>query len=309
MIALWAGLAFAAEGVTDRVAAVVNDEVITLSELYELGRPFVESGCPQGGATCIWEAETEVLDTLVEWALVGQELTRLDLTIGGADVDQAIDRVVAEYQMVDRDALRAEIERSGTTWEQYRDQIRKQLESQRFDQAVLLPRVSVTEDDLKDLYQRTARREKRPVARLDALGMTILPEEVDAQRAELGTVVEQLRAGTLAWAEAAQRFDLAGISDVLSGRDWEPGQLVGELDRIAFSHDVGTVVGPIDVGSMLAVVQIVARESTEGDILSYEEAEPALRREVTERKLEDVREEWVQRARRQAAVRILLTAP
>ncbi|MCK6504556.1 hypothetical protein L6R53_14320 [Myxococcota bacterium] len=48
-------------GVVDRVAAVVNDDVVTLSEVYELGAEFTSSSRPRrraGAARPSWRCWT-----------------------------------------------------------------------------------------------------------------------------------------------------------------------------------------------------------------------------------------------------------
>ena len=72
----------------DRIAAVVDDEVITLSEVYELGSDFIVGKCgAEGGEPeCYREAEVEVLETLVKWALVRQQLKQLEMGVTGEEV-------------------------------------------------------------------------------------------------------------------------------------------------------------------------------------------------------------------------------
>ena len=74
MIPFWglicAGVIHAAT--TDRIAAVVNDDVITLSEVYELGAEFISEAALTPDARR--EAEINVLDSLVLRSLVSQEL-------------------------------------------------------------------------------------------------------------------------------------------------------------------------------------------------------------------------------------------
>ena len=61
---LWIGAAQAA--FTDGIAAIVNDEVIAVSEVYELGGEFIVQRCPGVDAACAHKAELEILDTLIQ---------------------------------------------------------------------------------------------------------------------------------------------------------------------------------------------------------------------------------------------------
>src|SRR5262245_7648330 len=104
MIAWWMTAALADPMVVDRVAAVVNDEVIALSEIYEIGGDFIRQKCPTLEDSCVDGAELEVLDALIRRALIHQELKKLQLDVTAQDVDQAIDRTVQSYGLPDRQA-------------------------------------------------------------------------------------------------------------------------------------------------------------------------------------------------------------
>ena len=67
---LWVCLSIAET--IDRVAAVVNDEVITLSDVYDIGSDYIASAQPN-----IRAAEIEVLDSLIMRKLIEQEVVRL----------------------------------------------------------------------------------------------------------------------------------------------------------------------------------------------------------------------------------------
>ncbi len=118
------GLSPARAAVVDRIAAVVNDEVVTLSEVYDLGREFIaqRTKATPGDAKVRRAAELEVLDSIVRRRLVAQEMKRLQLEVTPVEVDRAIDDVARRHGL-DRTKLQAEVERSGVTWGKYREEI------------------------------------------------------------------------------------------------------------------------------------------------------------------------------------------
>ena len=59
----------------DRIAALVNDEVISLSEVYDFGGDAIEQACGSfGGSECRLREERSGLDELVRRTLIRQEL-------------------------------------------------------------------------------------------------------------------------------------------------------------------------------------------------------------------------------------------
>ena len=79
----------------DRVAAVVNNEVITLSDVYNIGADYIASAQPK-----VRQAELEVLDSLILRKLVEQEIVRLGQDVTEEELRAALmDVAKAEIEM------------------------------------------------------------------------------------------------------------------------------------------------------------------------------------------------------------------
>lgn len=316
-ILLLLGVAGAAD-LVDRIAAVVDDQPLALSEVYDLGGTFVNERCPGGSPTdpahvkCVREAELEILDALIKRELIRAELAELDIAVGGTDVDQAIDRIVAQYQMQDRQALRAEVEAQGMRWDTYRDQIAEQLATQRFQARILAPRVSITDDELLAVYQKSTGSTEALEVKLQALGisipMTATPEQIAAMEQQAATVVADLNADRLAWPDAIRDFDAAHLADVFGTRTWREGQLIPQLDKLAFSAPLGEAQPPVRINNLIVVFEVGSREVGKSTATgpAFEEVKGKIQEQVFALKLADAEEEWYQIARRQASVQILL---
>jgi peptidyl-prolyl cis-trans isomerase SurA len=307
---LWLALALAAS--LDRIAAVVDDEVITLTEVYDLGEPFVTQACPGLAEVCVAAAENEVLDSLIRRALIRQELTGLGLQVTASDVDSAIDRTVREFKLADRAELRSEVERSGKRWDTYREELFEYLRMQNFQGRVLAPRVSVTDDELRDMYTRNARRVVRQEVELDALGIVVpagtSDEELGEMVAQAAALATAINAGTMTWSDAVRDYDGANLAVAVGGRAYKEGELVEALDGAIFAPSVvpGQAIGPVPVGQVLAILRVNDRRAAEGEIMPFEDVKEELRNQVFQEKLSEAEEEWYQRARREASVDIKL---
>jgi hypothetical protein len=303
----------AVSGVVDRIAVVVNDEIISLSDLYEIGRDFVAEKCPTRDETCVVAAEIEIADALIKRALIGQELVRLDLEVDAVQVDQSIDQILRQYQLADRQALRDEVERSGKSWEDYRSELEEYLRTQAFQARVLAPRVSVTPDEIKDAYQRVARKVKTPTAKISAIGLGIPrsapPELVGDRVRDALELVRALNAGELTWDEAVSKFD-DGMAPLFVGQEFTEDSLVETFREPVFRGELGKAQTPVQFttpdGTEVLVILRPDSRGERSDALPLEEVEAQLREQVFQEKLEAAEEEWYQRARREAAVDVLL---
>ena len=146
VLLLLAASPVASAAIVDRVAAVVNDDVLTLSEVYALGGDFVEKELGAIGNDALRrELELEVLESLIQRRLISQEIERLGLDVAEDEVELTIDDI-ARRNGLDRKTLQAEIERSGMSWSAYRVELKENLRQSRFSQAVIQPRISSEKD-------------------------------------------------------------------------------------------------------------------------------------------------------------------
>lgn len=321
LVATVTGAAEAAEaGVVDRVAAVVNDEVVTLSDVYDLGADYIVRKCqdPATGAVtpepCTTEAELEVLDTLLRRVLIQQELERLDLDVTAADVDQAIDATVRQFQLADRQALRAEVEAAGKRWDQYREELEEVMRHQTFQGRVLAPRITVSDDEVKDFYQRTARNVKTPTAKVSGLGIGIPPGSTPEQEAEIveqaQELAEALNAGELTFEKAVELYDV-GVAPSFA-QEFTPTSIIEPLAEVVFAAEPGVVQPPVRAATPKGDVLFIVRVDAKGErseVAPFEEIEAQIRDQLFREKLDEAEEEWYQRARREAAIDIKLKVP
>lgn len=301
--------------VVDRIAVVVNDEIVSLSDIYDVGRDYILQKCTTREADCMTAAEVEVADALIRRALVRQELERLDLTVTAPQVDQSIDQIVRQYQLPDRQALRAEIEASGKTWDAYRDELEEYLRTQAFQARVLGPRVSVTEDELRDAYQRVARKVKTATARVSGLAIGIprnaSPDLVGERVRDAMEVVRAVNAGELAWDDAVARYD-SGMAPLFAGQEFVETSLAEVFRAPVFQGELGRAQPPVDFtapdGTEFLVILRPDERGERSEALPFEQVEAQLKEQVFGEKLKAAEEEWYQRARREAAVDVKLGA-
>lgn len=307
------GLAGPASAATvDRVAAVVDDDVVALSEIYDLGGDFIDERCsqPGSGASCRTEAELEVLDALIQRALIRRELVRLTLDVNSQDIDRAIDTMVRQYGMTDRDQLKQELSLQGISWEDYREQLAEQLRQMKFSENVLRPRISVSDNEVRDLYQRTARDFAAPTqAELEAFALAIPPGSDEAARAavleEARAVVAALRAGEREWLATVKELDVGPYAE-REGKmgTFAKGELAPDLDAAVWATEAGGFAEPVVLGDAVVVVKVAAKSASA--VLPYEQVEGQLREQIYQSKIEEELEQWYQQARRQAAVKVML---
>ena len=306
---MWRGPAQAET--VDRIAAVVNDEVITLSDVYELGRSFIDERARDSGASERRAAELEVLDSLIRRRLITQEMIRLQIDAADEEVDRAVDDI-ARRNGVNRDTLRSEVERGGVNWPQYRDEIREMIRDQKFTQMIIRPRIVENEDEIRDAYRRMSTESDQP-ERVE-LGAIFFAYPTDGSEAGKNATLELLES-------ARKRIDggesFAAVSEALDSGPYGAnggtmgtfvqGELVDELDGPAFSTPVGALSPPIQTPQGLFLLKVRSREKL--PLRAYEDVRDEIAAKVFEGRIEREKDTWYQQARRDAAIDIKLETP
>ena len=126
----FAGASLAAE-IIDGVAAIVNDKVITYSEVRGFVQPVAQqlrrnfSG--QDLVDQVRKAEMDALDQLIERALIIQEFKEKGYKIPETSIEQQINDIISSDYGGNRAAFVKTLEAENLTLSQYRDQVRERV--------------------------------------------------------------------------------------------------------------------------------------------------------------------------------------
>jgi peptidyl-prolyl cis-trans isomerase SurA len=156
-ICLTAGTAGAQKAeVIDRIVAVVNDDVVTLTELNEELASYEEKirqmNYPLDKEMQMrFKLREDMINQLVEKKITDQLVVRKDIHIGEEEVDRAIERVKSLNQFTD-ESLRAQLRNQAMDYETYRDEIRHQLLRNRLVSYEVKSKIVITDEDIQTYY-------------------------------------------------------------------------------------------------------------------------------------------------------------
>lgn len=298
--------------VVDRIAAVVDNDVITLSEVYELGGDYIQQATAAGATPDQRrELELEVLDTLILRRLVSQEMVRMGMDVTDEELDASVSDIASRNGM-EISTLRREVEGQGMTWDGYRQEIRENLRQSKFNSYIIQPRITVNEDELADAYRRMfASRNQPRVVDLGAIFLKVPPGADEATLAEVTSRAEaardRVRGGTEFSAVAAE-LDEGGFGSN-GGRmgSYEEGQLQAEMEAVAFSLEVGQVSDPVVTPRGVFVFSVFDMRRKEPPPM--ETVRDQLLDQVYSGRIEEETDQWYRQARRRSAVEVKLELP
>ncbi len=234
----------------DRIVAVVDKEVVTLSELRErvaeTERQLRREGVPLPEPGIL---ERQVLERLVLLKAQLQLARDSGIRVDQVQVDRALERI-AENNKLALPEFRQALERDGIAFERFRDEVRDQIILTRLREREVDDKIQVSESEI-DLYlEERGNAPDEGVEYHIAHVLVRVPEQASPDRVEASRArAEKVRADALAGGDFAKLA--AGYSDgpdALKGGDmgWRERDRLPEL----FTDAVKTLA-PGDVSEVL----------------------------------------------------------
>lgn len=247
----------------DGIVAIVNDEVITQSQLEELKMPLGDKGFITYRDSDDPAVRKRLLERLIDKKLQLQRARELGIAVSEADVDGAIDDVRQRNQMNDAE-LTSSLKDQGLTMADYRQQIREQMTIARLVHREVRSRIVVNDDEAMAYYKAhpdlfTA-PERRTICRIFFRYDTAWQEaRKDKAKDRIRAALDQIKHGVPfeEVAKALSEGPTAGQGGLLG--TFKKGEMQPELDRYAFGlqeREVSELIRTADGYSLLYVKQI-----------------------------------------------------
>ncbi len=247
----------------DGIVAIVNDEVITQSQLEDLKMPLGNKGFITYRDTDDPEVRKRLLERLIDKKLQLQRARKLGIVVSEADVDGAINDVRQRNHMSQKELV-ASLREQGLTMADYRQQIREQMTIARLVHREVRSRIVINDEEAMAYYKAhpdlfTA-PEERTICRIFFRYDSAWEEaRKDKARDRIAAAIDQIKHG-VPFEEVAKAFSegpTAGQGGLLG--TFKKGEMQPELDRYAFGlkeREVSELIRTADGYSLLYVKKI-----------------------------------------------------
>lgn len=297
MIALTLAIAAAGPGtLVDRIAAVVNDDVITLSEVRAAAKPLERDGQSAADRERLYR---DVLDDLIADRLLEQQIRESEVEVTEADLDRAVQDILQQNGITEAQLEQALAARDLSV-SQYREDLRVQLQRLKVVDRNVRSKIDIGEREVEEEYQRQVRdEEKRELVRISHI---FIPSAGDPEAAR-------------AAAAAARQRVLAGeafedvAKEVSKGPTAKDGGSLGELAVSGLLPGLAEAVAPLSEGELsqpaeagpgFHVVRLEERRLQAST--SLEELAPKIREQLYQREMEKQMDLWLDELEAKAAV-------
>jgi peptidyl-prolyl cis-trans isomerase SurA len=244
------------------IAAVVNDEVVTLREVQNRMGLFMATARIENTPDVQRRLIPQVVDSLIDERLKMQEARRLKVTVTTEEVRSAVN-TIEDRNGMQPGTLRAMMDERGIDMDTLYGQIESDSVWVKVAQAHLAREVVVTAAEVKSVIDRAKSNQGKPEYLLSEIVIPIsftLPEQ--AAR-ELGQrLVQQIRGGA-PFQAAAQQYSQSATAAVGGDLGWViQGDLEGDLSKVVPTLEPNEISEPMRVADSFRVVALRAKRAS-----------------------------------------------
>ncbi|MDR1777341.1 MAG: SurA N-terminal domain-containing protein [Desulfovibrio sp.] len=261
----------------NKVAAVVNGQVITMMDLQkaalpELARARINPENP-AQAPAAKEILNKVLDVMIMDILIGQEAKRLKVAISPQDVDNELARMM-QTRKITREQFEAQLAAQNVPLSEVRAGMEKSLLRQKIMGMAVGRRVVVRPEEIKAYYET----HKDKLYNREGLhwGFVVYPPKSDGK-----LLASKVKNGSLPFGDAARKYSVGPNKD--AGGDMGPvpwGNLNPDLESQLVSLKPGEISNGFEIKNngmtFTAQVRLYRPGGGEEKLLTLEEATPRI---------------------------------
>ncbi|MDH4162827.1 MAG: peptidyl-prolyl cis-trans isomerase [Nitrospirota bacterium] len=288
------GVSSAANGsvVVDRVVAVVNDDIITMSDLQREVQKQRET-----------RDERLVLEDMIDRKLQMAEARKTGMDVTDKELDEAVNDVMRRNGM-DRLQFERAVEKEGMTFDQYRSELREQMTMSRLINKYVRTGLSLDEKEMRTYYEKNLQLYAMPEeVRVRHLVVTVPAKATAAQAAaardRAAELLDQLKKGGDFIALIRQHS--GGPTASLDGDTGflRREHLLPEIEDAVRGLKPGEYAGPVKSADGYHLVRL---EETRTPVQPFEKVREEIARTLGEQKLENTYRAWLQTLRTESHI-------
>ncbi len=289
--------------IVDRIVAIVNDDCITLSELKERAREILlRTG--QGERSITEPLLAQLLPQVIDQYLIKKEVEARGIQVTDREVEAALKDILSSNQIT-LDELQYALKKEGKTIEDYKEDLKTQIEHSRLVSSEVRGQIVVTDEEVDNYLKEhpVASVSKGPVYVLEAIDFPFSSYSSQDEAKKRANEALSLLKGYGGGSHNADKTKAEAIAFKELGSFSE-----GEMAPFLKKHITGLKKGAIsDIvkgpsGYHIFKVKDILLSDTDTVLAKKLEIRQRLMKEKLNRRFE----EWLQELRNKASIRILL---
>jgi peptidyl-prolyl cis-trans isomerase SurA len=246
LVFLLAGSAVAQE---TRIAAIVNDEVVSLNDLSNRMQLVMRSSGIEDTPQNRSRIQAQVLRSLIDEKLQMQEAKRLNITVTPEELDQAFSRIEQQNNMR-KGALDAFLKESGIPRSSLTDQLSASIAWNKLVRNRLMQDVTISDEEVTEALNQFKQEAEVPQNRVSEIFLAVdTPGQDEDAKRLADRLIDQIRGGAN-FAAVAQQFSQSPSATV--------GGDIGWVTSAQLSPEIGGAVDKMKPGEMSYPIRTTA---------------------------------------------------
>lgn len=289
----------------DRIAAVVNDDVITLSEVKEAAKAFAKGNESPERQKLLHK---DILEQLINERLLTQQIAEAKIEVTEDEVERAMKDILRQNK-ISQAQLEEAIRSRGMSMGQYLEDLKSQLIRLKLVDMKVRSRVVIPESDIKTEFEsRTRGQAKEEMLTIRHVFFRWGENPAAEEKARVLARAQEARAkveGGTSFADVAKEVS-EGPTAAQGGSLGELSRkgLLPELDRALISVKPGQMTPPVETSNGVHVVLLEDRIFK--DPVSYSQMRDKIYQELYQQRVEEQMKIWLDELRGTSAVAIRL---
>jgi len=262
----------AAEELIDRIVAVVNNEVITLSDVNKVTTLMFAGVDKQQAFTEDQRAEIEqkALEQLIEKKLIEQKAKEVALKVDDKEVSRAVEDVLKKNN-ISLEQLKEILKKDGSSFEEYRKMLRSEILQSKVIGREVRSKITITDKDIQEYYEKNVQHQEKPgeKVRIQQIFFATPPDTTPKQVEKLTNQLEEIRAKIIAGEDFGQMAaKLSQDPSAKEGGDlgyFGRGELLPLIENVAFSLQAGEVSQVTRSPAGLHLIKVIDKKGAEGE--------------------------------------------
>ena len=309
LVAALAAPAFAGDDtVVEEIIARVNNQIITRADLRRESDQVLDQLKQQDAGTAdqkFVQRQKDVLRDLIDQQLLVDKGSDLGIT-ADTEVVKRLDEMRKQMNLPDMDALEKAAQQQGISFEDFKQNLKNQIVTQRVISQEVGSHIQITKDEEKKFYDAHKDELERP----EQVRLSEILIPVDADKDPNATVAQQKADAVEAQLKSGKKFDEvakaeSGGPTKDNGGDlgyFKRGVLAKELEEKVFPLKVGEYTEPIRTKQGFVIIRVA--EHQEAGIPALPQVENKIQEAVYMQKLEPALRSYLTKLREDAFIDI-----
>jgi peptidyl-prolyl cis-trans isomerase SurA len=291
------------------LVAVVNDDVITLHELHKKMKEVtgIDPGTLRERSQHQYnDARRMILERLIEDRIAMEKIREIGIEVKDNEVDAAIERIKRDNHWGQKE-LEAMLRDKGLTWEEYRRNVREDLQRYKLVNFEVKSRIIIRDEQIEAYYEEHQDRfQRKPGVELATIFLLRTgsgkdePAELEQKAASL---VQQIRDGSEFGELAREHSDGPGAEEGGYLGRFDPNQLEPEIRKVIEQTPEGGVSDPIIKPNGVQIIKVLDKGGT--GLMPLEKVRDAIYRILLREEIDRRYAEWIEELKERTYTKVL----